>query len=306
MLAAGNYMSIAEVIRHLIDYHVNVLTGDGSQVVQVVHHISTLPKEKRDLVKLDRIIYTSEVLTGAQRSHIRAVLGAVNICSILGSAEGGPWAVSNPKLTGSEADTSQADFVFDTRAMLVEILPPSFSEEGSNPDPISEGESGIIVQTSLSRLRNPVVRYITGDVGSLHPLPEHARAMVPEADWEHLKVLRLQGRDRRFSFDWDGSYLQFEDLTALMNSEECGVLQWQVILDKMEDNPASSLEIRLLCSSRNGLVLSEEEVIQRVRKFIYANPGNDSRLQIIFVKALDEFERSTTGRKVIKFIDRFN
>lgn len=34
---------------------------------------------------------------------------------------------------------------------------------------MDEGEVGEIIITSLMRMRNPLVRYLTGDVGSLDP-----------------------------------------------------------------------------------------------------------------------------------------
>ncbi|KAG8413869.1 hypothetical protein J3459_012489 [Metarhizium acridum] len=307
VLSAGNHMPPEEVIRLLIKYHINVLTGDSSQVAQIIHRISALPQESRALLRLDKIIYTSEVLTAAQRAHIKTVLGDnVKICSIMGSAEAGPWALSNPDLTGQEAHTSEADFIFDTRAMLLEVLSPSSQDGDSDPEPVPEGHQGIVVQTSLSRLRNPLVRYDTGDIGSLHPLPAEAQGLVPEEYWPFLRVLRFQGRDRRFSFDWDGEYLDFVDLTALLNDEECGVLQWQVILDKLEPSLESSLEIRLLRSPPNLKLLSEQDLGERIRTFVHAYSANEHRFRLVFVADLDGFERSSTGRKVIKFIDRYN
>ncbi|EFY84256.1 hypothetical protein MAC_09701 [Metarhizium acridum CQMa 102] len=307
VLSAGNHMPPEEVIRLLIKYHINVLTGDSSQVAQIIHRISALPQESRALLRLDKIIYTSEVLTAAQRAHIKTVLGDnVKICSIMGSAEAGPWALSNPDLTGQEAHTSEADFIFDTRAMLLEVLSPSSQDGDSDPEPVPEGQQGIVVQTSLSRLRNPLVRYDTGDIGSLHPLPAEAQGLVPEEYWPFLRVLRFQGRDRRFSFDWDGEYLDFVDLTALLNDEECGVLQWQVILDKLEPSLESSLEIRLLRSPPNLKLLSEQDLGERIRTFVHAYSANEHRFRLVFVADLDGFERSSTGRKVIKFIDRYN
>lgn len=306
VLGAGHLMSPADVVRLLVDYHVNILCGDSSQMAQTVHYISTLPQEERAKLNINQIIYTSETLTPAQRAHIGAVLGPVKICSIMGSAEAGPYAVSNPDLTGKNAAAGYEDFIFDTRDTLFEILPPSFSENGSDPVPMPEGEQGIIAQTSLARLRNPLVRYITGDVGSLHPLPEQARGLIPDIDWPHLRVLRLQGRDRRFSFDWDGEYIEFHHLTTLLNNEECGVLQWQVILDKMEGSPESSLEIRLLCSPRDRDLISEQALIDRIRTFFHAYSGNEYRFRLTLLKDLSGFQRSSTGRKVIKFIDRFN
>lgn len=301
-------MSPSKVVQLIIKYHVNVLSGDSGQIVRMVHHISTLSPEERSHIKITKIIYTSEMLTVSQKAHIKSVLGDVKICSIMGSAEAGAWAVSSPDIIEANIDTSHADFVFDTRTMLIEILDPSLSEDDcvQNLSPLPDGQRGIIVQTSLSRLRNPLVRYVTGDVGSLHSLPKHAEAVVSEDDRAYLRVLRLEGRDKRFSFDWDGDYIDFGHLTTLLNQEECGILQWQVILDKMEPSLESSLEFRLLLSPRDELHLSQDLVIGRIRTFVHAYPTNEHRFKMTIVHDLNGFERSSTGRKVIKFVNRYN
>lgn len=306
VLSAGNFMPPKDVAKLLAKYHINVLAGDSGQIVQMVHHISTLPEEERALIRLDKLIYTSEVLTAAQRAHIKATLKGVKIISVLGSAEAGPWAASSPDIVGKESTTSVEDLIFDTRAMLLEVFPASFEEGDKNVDPLPEGEAGIVVQTSLSRLRNPLVRYVTGDIGSVHPLPEEARDKIPAADWPYLRILRLQGRDRRVSFDWDGEYIQFEDMAALLNNEECGILQWQIILDKLEPSLESFLEIRLMCSPRTSRVLSLDALIARIKGFLHVIKTNDYRFKTTFVNELDGFVRSTTGRKVIKFVNRYN
>ncbi|KAF6804232.1 hypothetical protein CPLU01_16070, partial [Colletotrichum plurivorum] len=82
VLAAGNYITPSQVVRILQDFSANVLSGDGSQIVSVIHHISTMPSAERDKIKLEKVIHTSEGLTAAQRSHIYAVLGPVKICSV--------------------------------------------------------------------------------------------------------------------------------------------------------------------------------------------------------------------------------
>lgn len=299
-------MSPHDVVKLLIKYHINILASDSGQVVQMVHYISTLPEEERALIRLDKIIYTSEVLTPAQRAHIKEVLSSVKIYSLLGSAEAGAWAASSPDINGKESATSEEDLIFDTRSMLVEVFPSSITEGAPCLCPLPEGESGMIVQTSLSRLRNPLVRYVTGDIGSVHPLPEHSRDMVPASDWPFLRILRLQGRDKRISFDWDEEYIQFEDMAALLNNEECGILQWQIILDKLEPSLESCLGIRLMCSPRTSRVLSEKALIDRIKGFLHVISTNNYRFKTTFVDELDGFVRSTTGRKVIKFINRYN
>ncbi|OQE42941.1 hypothetical protein PENCOP_c003G00376 [Penicillium coprophilum] len=309
VLSAGSYMSPTDVAKSLADYHVNILTGDGSQVVQTVHHISLMGEEDRNRISLDKIIYTSEPLTGSQRAFIKTILGDVMIVSVMGSAEAGPWAISSPDLTGEQSLTSNStDFIIDTRSMLVEIVSLSAVDGVSSPDSIvlPEGEQGLIVQTSLQRLRNPLVRYITGDIGSIHPLPDAACAVIPEADKDHLRVLRMRGRDHRFSFKWFASYFEFERIEAFMQAEDSGILQWQLILDRLESTPQATLEIRLLRSPPRDGIVSIEDLTKRLETFFLLFPENEHLFRIVFLDGLGGFERSVTAGKVIKFVNRWN
>jgi phenylacetate-coenzyme A ligase PaaK-like adenylate-forming protein len=300
-------MSPAEVVQLIILYHATVLSGESSQIVSIVHYISTMPPEERSRFQLDKIIYTSEGLTPSQRSHIYEVLGNIKIYSILGSAEAGPYAVSYPRLTGSHwATASYEDFVFDTRMTKIEILPLSFSECNSYCEPVADGELGVVAQTSLTRLRNPLVRYITGDVGSLHSLPEDNTALVDEHDWKHLRVLRLQGRDRRFSFEWDGNYLEFSGLKALMNDPQSGIVLWQVVLDKIEPSLEGFLELRVLRSNQSSDAMSEKDLVHRIEFFFHVCPPNRHRFKLVFLEDDKMFKRSTAGRKIVQFVNNYN
>ncbi|KAL0943349.1 uncharacterized protein CTRU02_201235 [Colletotrichum truncatum] len=300
VLAAGNHVAPSRTVQLLQDFNVNVLMGDGSQVLSVVHHISTMTTG-REKIKLDKIIYTSEGLSAGQKSHIHRVLGPVEICSILGSAEAGPYGVSSPNLTPSDSTSDYSDFIIDTRMTLVEILPLSFPD-GDIPNPLPEGETGVIAQTSLTRLRNPVVRYLTGDIGSLQPLPEQALSLIPEAHQPYMRVLRLQGRDQRFSFMWDGYDIEFKKLSTVMADPVLEILQWQVILDKMEPSTETSIELRVLSSRSEG----KEIVVNRLEEFFWIYSSNKHKFRVTFVNDVTEFELSKTGRKVTKFVDRRN
>ncbi|KAM0233801.1 hypothetical protein ACHAP5_010279 [Fusarium lateritium] len=276
VLAAGNHCPPVTVVRLLQDFSVNVRTGDGSQIVSVVHQISTLT-EGREKIKLDKIIR---------------------------SAEAGPYGASTPDLTPCDPSAIYNDFVIDTRMTLIEILPFDHDECDRLPEPLPEGETGVIVQTVLTRPRNPVIRYLTGDVGSLHYLPDKAHSQISKTDWPYFRILRLQGRDRRFSFMWDGIDIRFDNLTTLLSEAKYGILQWQVILDKMVPSLEISLEIRLLYSQQTPNAVSREDVVDRLRKFFTVYSSNEHRFTITFVDELNGFELSKTGRKVIKFVDR--
>ncbi|KAF7904799.1 hypothetical protein EAF00_002133 [Botryotinia globosa] len=309
VLSAGAYMPPAEVVQSLANYHVNALTGDGSQIVQTVQHISMMAKEDRERVVLNKIIYTSEPLTGPQRVFIKSVLGDVMIFSIMGSAEAGPWAISSPKLTGEQNVTEiTTDFIFDTRSMLLEIFPTSVSDDIAPlvSKCLPQGEKGLIVQTSLQRLRNPLVRYITGDIGSIHPLPDTAPVVDPEFDRKFLRILRMQGRDHRFSFKWYAAYFEFQRIEAFMRERQYGILQWQIILDRLDDTPQASLEIRLLRSPPRDDIFSVQTLTERLESFFLIIPENKHLARIVFLDNLDGFERSITAGKVIKFVDRWH
>ncbi|OJZ84483.1 hypothetical protein ASPFODRAFT_138583 [Aspergillus luchuensis CBS 106.47] len=312
ILSAGNLMKPSEVVRALARYNVNVLTGDSSQVIQVIHHISTLSADERNVIKLTKVIYTSEPLTDTQKRYIYAILGpVVKIYSILGSAEAGPYAIHNPDLTsGGEASSYQdmsMDFVFDTRSILVEIFPRSVMESdtpSSYLKPLPEGEEGVIVQTSLQRRRNPLVRYITGDLGSVHPVPNIARSIVPESEMEYYRVLRLRGRDRRFSFKWYGEYFEFSNIEMFMQKEAFGILQWQVIVGTLDSSPQTTLEIRMLRAAASDGMISLEQYVYEVERFFCVLPDNRHLFKLIFAEDIRGFEKSDTGNKVMKFVDR--
>ncbi|KAG5659630.1 hypothetical protein KAF25_002189 [Fusarium avenaceum] len=302
VLAAGITMPLTKVIHNLQDFRVNVLAGDSSQIISIVQYISTLPSSERYKIKLNKIIYTSESLTAAQRKHVHTILGCVKICSMVGSSEAGPYGVSNPDLTEVDPSADCTDFIFDTRMNIFEILPLSCTQM-SGLAPLSDGEKGMIAQTSLARLRNPLVRYMTGDIGSLHPLSAKAHAHIPKDEWPYMRVLRLYGRDCRFSFDWDGGYFDFRVLGEIMQQDDLGILQWQIILDRMESSPESLLEIRLLCCQDP---IYREAAIVQLRYFFDVTGGNEHRFRVVFVEGLDGFKLSETGRKVVKFINRFD
>ncbi|KAI4594992.1 hypothetical protein KJ359_007243 [Pestalotiopsis sp. 9143b] len=307
VLSGGTTMAPADVIGVLIQYNVNVLTGDSGQIVGIAHHISKLPETERNGIKLNKIIYTSEAFTTSQRKYVLSILGPVKICSVLGSAEAGPYAASCDYMTDMET-TNYADFIFDTRALVIEIFPSSFADGGQNPTSVPEGQKGIIAQTSLSRLRHPLVRYITGDVGSLHDMPESARAVIHVAERAHLRILRLYGRDHRFSSTWNGEYFEFSVLASIMNNPHFGVLQWQVILDKLEPSMEAALTVRLLLPSmadaERKTPAHQQALFDQLRTFFCVDTTSEHRFQIVLVDDIAGFERSATGNKVIKFIDR--
>ncbi|EPS42451.1 hypothetical protein H072_3643 [Dactylellina haptotyla CBS 200.50] len=299
VFCAGHKMTMPVVIEAIIKYKVNVISGDGSQVLYFANFVAGLPDAERSKINISKVIYTSDPLNTTQRRHVSSALGA-RIFSIIGSCEAGAWGVANMELTG-EPDEG-VDFIFDTRMIRMEILPASIMENpGQKPNSLPDGEAGIIVQTSLSRLRNPLIRYISGDMGCLRPFP---REKFANMDTEHLKVVRVYGRDRRFSFKWFGEYFEFARIRDIIQkTEEWGVLQYQIILENVE-NEESQLELRLYRSKMVEGPVLEAAIRTRLEGFFVVFEQNRHLFKVTFIDAVDEFERSKTGSKVMNFVDR--
>ncbi|KAJ5497958.1 hypothetical protein N7453_007009 [Penicillium expansum] len=304
IFCAGHLMPHAEVAEMVSAFRINVITADSGQILQFALYVASLPEAQRKEIRITKVVYTSEPLMRAQREHVRSVFGDVLICSAFASAESGPWAVMNHAVTNHEDDDS-ADFIFDTRTIIIEVLSQTVTEPGnidSHGDikPLADGEKGVIAATSLQRLRNPLIRYLSGDIGSLHPLPEND--IIDPEESQHLKVLRLYGRDQRFSFSWQGEYFNFNTLLRLMQTDEFSLLQWQLILTECSTS-IHNLEIRVLRGQSGSHTISDEELVQELTKFFCVYPAIEAYFQVVFVSSFQDFERSKTGNKVMRFVN---
>lgn len=307
VLCAGSTMGQDDIFNILIAYRVNFIAGDAGQVLQLSRYIVSLPEEKKSQLLINKIIYTSEPMTPSQRSFLRSVFPDVAISSVIGSAEAGPWAVSPSELTEMAQREPYADFVYDQRLMHLEILPLSIEEtRTSHAQPLPDGEKGLLSQTSLQRLRHPLILYMCGDICSLHSLPESFKAQVSLEDAPYYKIARIYGRDRRISFDWYGEYFEFEAIQEAMRSVSWGVLQYQIIrrYNGQDGNDLGVvLEVRVLRHSEPGTIC-EKELTVELRKLFWVFENNEELFDLRYLPDYTGFSRSTTGRKVINFIDQ--
>ncbi|KAL9612965.1 MAG: hypothetical protein Q9167_002494 [Letrouitia subvulpina] len=355
VLNAGHLMPHNKSLQACEKYRINVLTGDAAHVLNFAHFVASLSREHPDRVglRIEKVVTTSEPLTRAKRRYLGKVLGngegdqvgregGLRFFSLLAAAETGPWAVADIGMEGKgEAAEGEeegwTDFLFDTRAMRVEVLK---LKAGSLPEKAGEMEeppgkeaweeegskAGALVLTSLQRLKNPLVRYVNGDVGSVHPLPENAFPGLEPGARQLLKILRLHGRDQRFSFKWLSEYYELDKMEQVFKTEEWGILFWQIIVShgtKWEGN--DFLELRLMRQQdeeepglRNVVsgqeiqdvkeqgtgIISREKLLLNLRDVFYLTELTDNLFRCVFVDDVSGFVQSETGTKVIKFIDR--
>ncbi|KFY10512.1 hypothetical protein V492_04979 [Pseudogymnoascus sp. VKM F-4246] len=303
VLPLGHLAMPEEILAICLKYRPTTLAGDTSQLVQFASFVESL--KASDELCISKILYTSESMTRLQRSYIQSVFGRgespIRFSSILGSAEMGTWAVASFELTGPQEDDT-GDLIFDTRSMVIEVMPLDIDLSVRNrPYRMVEGEAGVLIVTSLQRLRNPLVRYVTGDIGSIHPLPELASQKLGKVS-EHLRVLRLHGRDIRSSFKWQGEYFELSKLNKLMATPAWGIVRWQVILTNDQSN-IDYLEIRLMRATGIDGLTAQEIIEEELKEHFYVHEQNESLFRIN-LSAPDDFVRSSTGNKVIKFVDK--
>ncbi len=307
VLPAGANTTLPELLFLCKKFNPNTISGDTSQIVNFAAFVES-SGEKGNL-NITKVMYTSEPMNRFQETYIQSVFSKdgsnLSITSVLGSAETGVWAVSNFALTGERTEDS-SDFIFDSRHMIVECLPMNFDETKAQRHPFVAGHDnvGLLVVTSLQRLRNPLVRYFIGDIASVQHLPQETRAKLG-CDTEHLRLLRLYGRDNRRSFNWEGEYIEFTALINAFSKSHWGILRWQVILD---NDPvltnSESLEIRVM-RTKADFILTEEELVKELKALFYAKEKMESEIlfHVKFITA-DGFVRSETGNKIIMFVDR--
>ncbi|KAJ6134842.1 hypothetical protein N7512_000002 [Penicillium capsulatum] len=267
VLCAGPGMPHQAVMEALAEFRANAVAGDVSQLLQLASYLTTLDEEQRKQIVINKLIYTSESMNAFQRQFLVSAFGDVTICSVIGSAEAGPWG--SPVLPFSVASKA--------------AQPTSCALSCAEHVPF--GHRGLLAQTSLQRLRNPLVRYLCGDVASLHPLSPELLAKLPSQYRPYYQLVRVYGRDQRSSFTWYGEYFDFKAVQSMMDHPQWNILQWQIILrDAQPKGAGIVLEVRVF----RGLHIpekhvSEEELALKIREFFWVFDFNQDLFHLSFV-----------------------
>jgi len=303
-LAGGTELSVGfsapdmAVLQAAQRFRSNTLAASSSRILQFAQYVSTLPEHERVIIR--KIIYTSEPLLPSREKYLQNVLRVESIASIFGSAEAGPCFASPPVKMG-EASTVYREFVFDKNIVVVEII----GEDGTviaDSLGMSDGwgQVGEIVITSLCRLRNPLVRYQTGDLGSLQPLQG-----TNYGSYDYHSLV-FHGRNSAKSLTINGEYFDVKELeNRVFSKPGYGVLDWQVIIEPVpteereEGMALDGLEFRVISKSQ-----TDYKVFDRLKKDIvddFVGP----RTRVIMRRAEYEgLERGSLARKVMKVVDR--
>jgi phenylacetate-coenzyme A ligase PaaK-like adenylate-forming protein len=316
-LGVGGKATDEQAVTFTAQFGANVVTATSSRIMQFAEYIAAHPETFPKVAKITKVVYSSEPMTRPQEQFLRRVLKNVEVvASVYGSSEAGPWAASPPQSEVRPENRHWNDFVFDSEMMVVEILAEDGVTVLANSRKTSAGDSGEtedddaapvgeIVLTSLSRARNPLVRYRTGDLGSLHRFAGPVAGGDDVAAGHSYCRLRLHGRNPEKSFDLDGDYMDCEEFEhRVFSKPEYRVLQWQVIIDSVGAGGGKNrLEFRVVaegvCSDAE-----RQEWQERVQKDIVQNVVGQSLEVVVKRVGYEQLERGRIARKVVKVLDR--
>lgn len=264
----------------------NVITGVASQILAFARYLLEHPEFN---ITFSKVLYTSEVLQIYQEDYLRKAFHCDTISSLMGSAEGGIWAAAPPSKT-LNTNKLYREFVFRQDMMVVQIV-------DNNLAPVSEEQVGEIVLTSLMRLRNPLVRYRTGDVGSVHP---YTNIKDPNTKYQ---CLRMYGRHPDRSFTVSGEYIDLVEVEGIMAQEKWGVLEWQIVVDSDHvGSKEETVEFRVVLKN----AATGKDVLDRLQAALVEVSGGPAITANYIVKPVEysDLEKGTLASKIRKIVDR--
>ena len=241
-------------------FHADTIIGMPSRLVEFAEYV----QNNQIQVHFEHLIFAGEALSKERRAYLEKILNIRRFTGIFGSAESGIWAFQPDFLPLNS-------YVIVQELMYVEIV--SADENGY----------GKIVLTNLVRVKNPLLRYDTGDTGRL-------RKMI--FDGREVYVLDLLQR-AGVSFEIGESRFTFKDTIA-------GCPNYQV---RLSIDPEKLLEKASIYLAPDVFPDAEEkrEIVESLKTLLQER-DNSFISEVHFVK-LDALIKSPTSQKPIRLLD---
>ncbi|RUS24355.1 hypothetical protein BC938DRAFT_473717 [Jimgerdemannia flammicorona] len=335
-LSIGSNATDAQVLAIGKRFDGNVIAAPSSRLLQFARYMYGLKRanggEGEVGLKLKKVVFTSEPLSKAQEGFLKEALGVETVASVYGSAEAGPWGGAPPQPIADQTSTGAMgegevpgkgflrSFVFDRRQMIVEIIDgggnvlDDSTNLRSEPTQIGEPIVGEIVLTSLTRHWNPLLRYRTGDFGSLHSISTlHGTQELLKRNTdaaENLCHIIMYGRSPNSSFFLDSDYIDIVQLDRqVFANPEWDVLEWQIIIYPLSDEELKLGDGKLTGDGLEFRVVRKCEGAtdgykERLRKEIVEKVISEHVSVVVKVVDYDGLEKGRMARKVMKIVDR--
>lgn len=210
----------------------------------VYHLLREAVAQGADLSSVRLVVLGGDKATQPIRDRIRSLLaerGAKDpkVISVYGMTEA---RTAWPECPGGGVS---AGFHLYPDVSLVEVVDPKTGE------PVKDGETGEIVYTSLGWRGSCVVRYRTGDVAqggmTWEPCPGCGRTM-PRVSSDLRRVSNVN----EFNFSKiRGTLVDFNEITDFL-MQESRIEEWQIVVQKPNDDPFELDEMVLSVALRDG------------------------------------------------------
>ena len=209
----------------LVDLQTTVMCCTASMALLMAEEIQR--RKLKDKIALKKMIFGSERSSHAMRQRIKTLLGLEDMFDIPGMTElYGPG-------TGLECSRHEGIHYWADYYIL-EILDPETLE------PVSEGEIGEMVVTTLCKEASPLIRYRTRDLTRLIPSPCSCGNLLPMHD-------SILGRsDDMIIFRAVNIYPgQIDEVLSSIPEISC---EYQVVLERESDG-RDTMTLRVECGS---------------------------------------------------------
>ncbi|KAI5782384.1 hypothetical protein DFH27DRAFT_637405, partial [Peziza echinospora] len=318
--AGGTHLSLTAPIS---DENAAVLVGlfkptviltTANRALQLARYVAALPASEKFEIK--KLIYSSEMMTPQQEVYLGEALGVELLASLYGSAEVLQHFHHIADLAHGRAQSREyREFVADGNMVIMEVINELTGEilaSTEHLDELKEGSAiGELVLTSLLKYKHPLVRYRTGDIGSLHPYHGEASAGGKNPDVARYFSFRLYGRNPLKSFKISSLYIDLETAYATcLSKPEYDILEWQVIVDHLSieelarEAPGTAgdyLEFRVVTK---GNTLEGVEYEENLRKDLVRSVTGADVKTIVKRVGYDGLERARNAAKVLRLVDR--
>ncbi|HNY13018.1 MAG TPA: AMP-binding protein, partial [Candidatus Wallbacteria bacterium] len=149
-LPIGGNTDFSTTYKFMRKLHPNVLVGLPSIIIKFAQYAESQPER----LKIDLILYGGEHMRKPAREYLKSVFGVEKIVSAgYAAVDSGPIGFQCEHMAGGSLHHVLTDYQY------VEFV----KEDGT---PVLDGEAGEIVVTNLNRVKMPVIRFKTGDLGT--------------------------------------------------------------------------------------------------------------------------------------------
>ncbi len=272
----GYFTPVADIVRFVRTFNINVLAGLPSHILAIVDYID---KEGFSDVHFARLLFAGEPFSPDQRAFMEKRFPGVQIRSLgYASVDAGVMGLADASCGPGEHR------VYDG-ATILEIVDEESGEIIDQP-----GQPGRIVFTNLTRRLMPMIRYPSGDRGQWMEPPSHPS-----------RKFQLLGRSEE-SARLSHITLEVSDISDALQPfrERLGIRQFQLLISHFDMR--DQLTLRLVGqASPEALVEGRREIVEsliRARPLVgkMVTDGIHHPIEVAWIEAKDLIVTSRTGK----------